>query len=220
MSYELSFIANEIHDIEENGEVVGKEITDGHHTVKVKKGKGGSLIKRWGELQEGLAYKFTMGEFKGWPFVENFEAIKDTFKRDALEEIAKQQPPPQKKSNRDEDRTDIRTAMMQIGDLWEADKFTAKDPEVTNLRMWLEHTSNILNWCAEEPKTAKEAQPQQPAEQQGIINTPPKLMAWAKQNNMMPTQVREYMSWGDKMITGEMVANAVQLLSHDLGWEL
>lgn len=36
-------------------------------TLKIKKGKGGGLQKRWPELQVGKAYSFEMGEFKGYP---------------------------------------------------------------------------------------------------------------------------------------------------------
>lgn len=46
--------------------------------LKVKYGREGFLKAKWGELEEGIAYNWKMGEFKGSPFVEDFTRVADS----------------------------------------------------------------------------------------------------------------------------------------------
>ena len=77
----------ELHD--DDGSLLGYQVFDGDgSSVKVKAGQGGRLRNKWDTLQVGRAYSFTMGEFKGYPFVQDFEETKDTFVKKAKEELA------------------------------------------------------------------------------------------------------------------------------------
>jgi hypothetical protein len=81
-------VLDKIEDIVEDGEVVGKLVTDKvGNQLKVKVGRGGHLKKKWDELQLGNAYKFKMGEYKGFPFVEDFESVKDAFVKQAQAKV-------------------------------------------------------------------------------------------------------------------------------------
>ena len=70
-----------VEDILKDGEVIGKlVVAEGGDAVKVKNPKGSGLKERWGELQVGRAYSFTMGVFvksptESFPFVKNFTAV-------------------------------------------------------------------------------------------------------------------------------------------------
>lgn len=79
-----------VEELEKDGEIIGREVfNSGGNSVKVKMGKGGSLKKKWELLDCGIgkAFKFQMGEFKGYPFVEDFEEVKDAFERKAAERV-------------------------------------------------------------------------------------------------------------------------------------
>jgi len=55
-----------------------KKVTLKDGTVlKVKYGKEGVLKAKWGELQEGRAYNWKMGDYQGKPFVQDFTAVGD-----------------------------------------------------------------------------------------------------------------------------------------------
>ena len=74
----MEFIVTQIDEIRYNGELKGYQCFDGTgQSVKVKKGQGGQLQARWGELQVGRAYSFTMGEYNGKPFVKDFEPMSE-----------------------------------------------------------------------------------------------------------------------------------------------
>lgn len=79
-----------VEELEKDGEIIGREVfNSGGDSVKVKIGKGGSLKKKWELLDNGIgkAFKFQMGEFKGYPFVEDFEEVKDALERAAAEKV-------------------------------------------------------------------------------------------------------------------------------------
>ena len=85
---ERILIIDHIEDIIKDGEMAGKECFDKTgESVKVKKGKGGSLEKRWDELLIGRAYSFDMGEFKGYPFVADFKSVESKFVEQAQERV-------------------------------------------------------------------------------------------------------------------------------------
>ena len=74
----MEFIVTRIDEILYNGELKGYQCFDGTgQSVKVKKGQGGRLQAKWQELQVGRAYSFTMGEYNGKPFVEDFESMSE-----------------------------------------------------------------------------------------------------------------------------------------------
>ena len=86
----MEFIVTQIEEILYNGELMGYQCFDGTgQSVKVKKGQGGHLQAKWEELQVGRAYSFTMGEYNGKPFVENFESMSDVL-ADKLPPIVKE----------------------------------------------------------------------------------------------------------------------------------
>ncbi len=88
-------IIDRIEDVFDKEEIVGKEVFDKTgESVKVKIGQGGHLKARWDELQAGMAYSFTMGEFKppgkdvSFPYVKDFKKVEDEFVIKAAEKVA------------------------------------------------------------------------------------------------------------------------------------
>lgn len=78
--------------LDDDSSVIGRLVTDkAGNQLKVKKGQGGKLEKRWDELQIGKAYSFTMGEFKGYPFVQDFKAVEDKFVEKAQRQVEDKQ---------------------------------------------------------------------------------------------------------------------------------
>lgn len=88
-----------IEDIVSDGEVIGKLVVDNSgDAVKVKNPKGSGLKERWGELQVGRAYSFTMGVFvksptESFPFVKNFTAVEKEL-AEKIEKATKSTPKP------------------------------------------------------------------------------------------------------------------------------
>lgn len=64
-----------IEDDNYNGKEFKKVTLKNGQVVKVKWGREGFLKAKWGELEEGRAFQFQMGEYKGNPFVEDFYAV-------------------------------------------------------------------------------------------------------------------------------------------------
>lgn len=81
----------DIHDDE--GELAGKQVFDkAGNSVKVKKGQGGKLKDRWGQLEVGRTYSFTMGLFQDkYPYVQDFTLVKDAFVIEAAKKVGDQQ---------------------------------------------------------------------------------------------------------------------------------
>ena len=124
---EKILIIDRIEDILKDGEVAGKECFDKTgQSVKVKKGKGGGLEGRWDELLIGRAYSFTMGEFKGYPFVENFKSIESQFVQQAQERV--------------EDTRGLsieaQVAFKGLIELCVADKLKVNSPEIISTIAW------------------------------------------------------------------------------------
>jgi len=76
-------------------EVVGRVITDkAGNEIKIKKGQGGKLQDRWDWLDNdgiGQAIKLKVELYKGkYPYVADFEVVKDEFVKQAAEKIQKQ----------------------------------------------------------------------------------------------------------------------------------
>ena len=79
---------------DKSGEVVGVQVwSPTGDTLRVKKGQGGKLKDRWGELEVGKAYSFTMGQFtppgktESFPFVADFKWVADELAQKALEKV-------------------------------------------------------------------------------------------------------------------------------------
>ena len=76
-------------------EVVGRVITDkAGNEIKIKKGQGGKLQDRWDWLDNdgiGQAIKLKVELYKGkYPYVADFEVVKDEFVKQAAEKVQKQ----------------------------------------------------------------------------------------------------------------------------------
>jgi len=85
-------VLERIEELWEGGVEIGRQVFDKDgNSLKVKVGKGGHLREKWDELQPGKAYKFAMGEFKGYPYVEDFELVKDVFVAEAAKKLDTQQ---------------------------------------------------------------------------------------------------------------------------------
>jgi len=85
---EKILILDRIEDIVDKGNVIGKHLFDSAgNDVKIKKGQGGRLEAKWGELQIGRAYSFTMGDYKGFPYVEDFKSVKNKFVEQAQKQV-------------------------------------------------------------------------------------------------------------------------------------
>lgn len=89
MADEKILIISKIEDIiDKGGELAGKQVFDSTgQSLKVRGGQGGGLRGRWGELQVGKAYGFTMGEFKGFPFVQDFKSVENEFVKQAQKQV-------------------------------------------------------------------------------------------------------------------------------------
>ena len=73
---------------DDSGEVVGVQVWGANgNTLKIKKGQGGRLKDRWPELEVGKAYSFEMGEYKGYPYVQDFKVVADELAQKALEKV-------------------------------------------------------------------------------------------------------------------------------------
>ncbi len=127
----MEFIVTQIDEIYDNqGGLAGYQCFDGTgQSVKVKKGQGGHLKERWGELQVGRAYTFTMGEFKGYPFVQDFkpmsEALADKMPpivKEAVKMGAEVITDPKNRSYALSYAKDIAVAKMMAGEEMSVDK--------------------------------------------------------------------------------------------------
>ena len=126
--YMVVDLIQDLHD--DKGNVIGVEVTDkAGNKLKVKKGQGGRLADRWGELVTGTAYEFEMGEFKGYPFVENFHKV------DKI--LDYKNPKNEKPTDHREQSIEAQVAIKEIGECWRADKMKGNDPEVLVYRAWI-----------------------------------------------------------------------------------
>jgi len=79
-------IIETIEDDDYQGKAFKKVTLGDGYVLKVKYGREGYLKDKWGELQVGRAYSWTMGEYKGKPFVEDFKQV-DIFTQDMSHEV-------------------------------------------------------------------------------------------------------------------------------------
>ena len=96
MAEEKNLVIDRIENIlDEEGNIIGKAVFDkDNNSVKVKGGPGGHLKEKWEQLDVGKCYKFTMGMFTpagkttAYPFVRDFELVKDIFIKQAIEKVS------------------------------------------------------------------------------------------------------------------------------------
>ena len=69
--------------------------------LKVKHGREGFLKEKWGELQVDRAYEWTMGDYQGKQFVQDFSAVSGELEKKAIEEAAKAPKPTETMSKKD-----------------------------------------------------------------------------------------------------------------------
>ncbi len=94
---EKIMIAETIEDIfDKAGELIGKRCSNSSgDSVKVKNPRGTNLRDRWGELEEGMAYKFIMGEYKpkdsdqSFPYVKDFVSVGAELAKKAEKPVSK-----------------------------------------------------------------------------------------------------------------------------------
>jgi len=149
---EKIMLVETIEDIIDDGEVVGKLCSNrAGDQVKVKKGQGGGLIKKWDELKEGLAYKFIMGEYKppgkteAYPYVKDFETVASTFVREAAEKVADAQADNKNKSYALSYAKDITVALVQAGKLKEINIDTPKTLANTTIAMAKQFNTYLMS---------------------------------------------------------------------------
>jgi len=204
-------VLDKIEDLLDNdGELIGKLVFDkAGNQLKVKKGQGGKLADRWDELEVGKGYTFKMGEFKGYPFVKDFELVENVFALKAQEEVEDKQISTKNKSVCLSYAKDIGIARewSVITILETADIFYA----------WLQ-TGQIRDESIVKPEVDKpqiEKQPEEPK-----VTNPKELMAWAVSHGreFTPSWVRKELGWGMALITDEKAQEGYEALKVAMSW--
>ncbi|KKM89170.1 hypothetical protein LCGC14_1251510 [marine sediment metagenome] len=151
MAYTIGVITS-VEDDDYQGKSFKKVTLGTGEVLKVKYGNGGALKAKWGLLQEGVAIKFTMGDFNGKPFVQDIETVEGELPPSVKVETAKvpAEPPTNGKpdngmSKGDWANKDTRTRHSIEGQkaadlttqLWVADKIKDNDIRVESLLSWL-----------------------------------------------------------------------------------
>jgi len=122
-----------VEAIMEEGKQVGKLVSDNEgNSLKVKKGQGGKLEARWGELTPGKTFEFEMGEFKGYPFVADFSVITLS----SVETVPHVVTERETRSQTTNASIESQVAVKAITELWIADKLKDDSPEVIACRQW------------------------------------------------------------------------------------
>ena len=214
-------IIDSIEDIVEEGEVVGKLCTDkAGSKIKVKVGRGGHLKNKWDSLFIGRAYSFKMGEFKGYPFTEDFEEVKDAFVKEAQKQVEDKAVNTRDRSMSASYSKDLVVAgKINLGQMFEwADKFCQyiNGGQIDEIKKDIpsKETAPALQPKAKNKVSEKVGEQVREVEVIPIETPSPEvtnvisLMNWAKEKGMMPSQVRAKMGWGLSRITDEMAIEA------------
>ena len=81
-------VIDKVEVLLDGGDEIGRTITDkAGNAHKIKKGQGGKLIEKWHLLEAGKAIKLTIGQFKGFDFIADFELVQDVFLQQATEKV-------------------------------------------------------------------------------------------------------------------------------------
>jgi len=119
----------QVEPILDEGEQIGVRVIDAEgDELKIKKGKGGKLMDRWGEFILGKTYEFEMAQYKGYPYVADFEEI--TLPSSPFKGEGKQ------RSQTTNESIEAQVAAKAITELWIADKLSDISNEVKACRRW------------------------------------------------------------------------------------
>ena len=157
---EKIMIIEKIEDIyEDKGNVpnlvIGKQVFDATgDSVKVKSQRG-RLEKRWDELQVGRAYSFTMGEFKGYPFVQDFKSVESQFVEQAQKQVEDKSIGERRRSMALSYSKDV--AVAKIG----AGKATSVNEIITVATMFESYMENGATVEKKKGETVKEDSPEE-----------------------------------------------------------
>ena len=86
-----------VEDDDYQGKAFKKVTLKGGEVLKVKYGREGYLKDKWGELQVGRAYTWTMGDYQGKPFVQDFTAVSEELAKKAIDDAPPTPISPQQK---------------------------------------------------------------------------------------------------------------------------
>ena len=98
-------------------DVMGKQLN-------VKRGKGGKLRQKWAALEPGKTFEFEMGEYKGYPYVADFNEVRPSKSEE------KGRPQSTNAS------IEAQVAAKAITELWIAGKLGDDSREVRACRQW------------------------------------------------------------------------------------
>ena len=207
--------------------VVGRTLYDkGGNKQNIKKGQGGSLEKRWDELDAGVgrAIKLEMSEFKGHPFVSSFEWVEDKLVEEAQRKVESGIAPQEQGM-----------WYKEIGEMYRAGIISNDTPEGKILitaywaRMFI--ALNIEAKGAKDVKETKEVSDKETRPESvattiggddsgGGVKTAAELMKWAyghgKEFN--PSWVKKEALLGDGAITEEVAQIAYQTIKAKMDW--
>ena len=201
--------------LDKEGNIIGKQVADkAGNKLKVKKGQGGKLASRWGELQVGKAYEFIMGEYKGYPYVENFEEVKNIMVKEAQKKVEDTSEVARHKS----------MAISYAKDLVVADKLPLDEllDEAEVIYRFI-----VGDLVVEDVKVAKEIVAKEIVAEEVGQEIPQKepqnameLMKWAASHGkeFTPSFVRRECNLGTQTITDEKVQEAYRVLKEKMGW--
>lgn len=84
-------VIDSVTETTESGKTYMRVIDKGGGSWKVKEGKNGALKEKWGLLKSGVAIQLTIGEFKGYPYVEDFNTCINQLEAKAAKDLQEKQ---------------------------------------------------------------------------------------------------------------------------------
>jgi len=206
----------EMEDIRnDSGEVVGVQVwSPTGESLKIKKGQGGKLKARWGELEIGKAYSFEMGEYKGYPFVQDFRAVAGELAKKALEKVEAKQVDTTRGS------IERQVALKEVGKLVVADKIPVE--MIPKYFYQFAHllADEKLGGVTPEVQKAPEATEEEPIKYI-TLEQRKRIDELAKQNNFSKLQIAEIVKtqgWKASSVKGlSQVEGDLLILLMDIG---
>ena len=200
-------------------EVVGRVITDkAGNEIKIKKGQGGKLQDRWDWLDNdgiGQAIKLKVELYKGkYPYVADFEVVKDEFVKQAAEKVQKQTG---------QDREDSIESQVAFKGMIELLVAGIIKPDSTEGRTTIDWALGRLNLPVEIVSVIEKAT--QPAEGRGEpeIKTAGQLFQWIRTKDPTINAPRDWVNlkFGVKpkeILTEERVKELYEAIKIGMGW--
>ena len=200
-------------------EVVGRVITDkAGNEIKIKKGQGGKLQDRWDWLDNdgiGQAIKLKVELYKGkYPYVADFEVVKDEFVKQAAEKVQKQTG---------QDREDSIESQVAFKGMIELLVAGIIKPDSTEGRTTIDWALGRLNPAVEIVSVIEKAT--QPAEGRGEpeIKTAGQLFQWIRTKDPTINAPRDWVNlkFGVKpqeILTEERVKELYEAIKIGMGW--